>query len=273
MQQQWNLKTRSHECARTGRPFAPGEVFHTGIYFDTASGEFIRRDVSNEAWAEELAERTPIASWKAPYEPPEGGKSKPEITTRESAETLLRRLIEEDQSYTHNARYILALMLERKKLLAPKEIKDTEQGRIVIYEHRKSGEVYILQDPELTLSEIDAVQEEVATLLGFEAPPPKPVKQTATERRLRRKALATAGDAVGAAGASEGENAPPVREKRGRKRQQVAETALTPSVEAPPKDTSATFIQSPTEECEASPAPSDPEKEVEAAPSEEATAG
>ena len=258
MQQQWNLKTRGHECARTGRPFEPGEIFHTGIYFDTDSGEFIRRDVSAEAWKEELAERKPIAAWRAPYEPPESAKAKPEVTTRESAETLLRRLIEEDQSYTHNARYILALMLERKKLLVPKEIQETEQGRVVIYEHRKSGEVYILRDPELTLREIDAVQEEVATLLGFEVPPPKPPP---AEARPRRK-VAVAPEPGDAAGTSEGSQAPAAgagenavakESKRGRKRKQAEEKPAAASEETSSEAMPAATEAAPSEAAQAEP--------------------
>jgi hypothetical protein len=171
VQQTWNIKSRAHECARTARPFEEGEIFWTAIYFDTASADFVRRDVSADAWKEETAERTPIASWRTEYVKPESATPRPEITTKESAESLLRRLIEEDQEHTEHARYILALMLERKKQLVPKETKHTGTGIMLIYEHRKTGEVFILRDPELRLDEIEAVQEEVAMLLGFSGTP------------------------------------------------------------------------------------------------------
>lgn len=171
MQQAWNLKSRAHECARTGRPFNEGEVFHTAIYFDTSTGEFIRRDISLDAWAEETAERTAFSSWKSEYVPPESvARARAEISSKEGAENLLRRLVEEDESHTENARYILALMLERKRQLVPKEVKHTESGPMLIYENRKTGEVFIIRDPELRLDEIEAVQEEVAMLLGFGGP-------------------------------------------------------------------------------------------------------
>jgi hypothetical protein len=185
----WNIKSRAHQCARTGRPFEEGEPFHTAIYFDTEAGDFVRRDICVEAWQEEISERTPFSAWKSLYEKPETAKPKAEITGRENAETLLRRLIDEDQSHTEHARYILALMLERKKLLVPKERKENDSGAIMLlYEHRKTGEVFILRDPELRLDEVEGVQEEVATLLGFaeqapaspspEAPAPaEPVRQ------------------------------------------------------------------------------------------------
>lgn len=170
MQANWNIKSRAHECSRTNRPFEEGERFYTAIYFDTGSGEFQRRDVAESVWAEELAERKPFSYWKAEYVRPESMKPKVEITGRESAEDLLRRFIEEDEEHTEHARYILALMLERKKQLVPKETKETEHGKTIIYEHRKSGEVYIIKDPELRLDELAMVQDEVAMLLGFGGP-------------------------------------------------------------------------------------------------------
>jgi len=170
MQQAWNIKSRSHECARTGRPFVEGEIFHTSIQFDTETGEFIRRDIGAEAWAEETTERAPFSSWQSAFVKPETAPPRPEITGRESADTLLRKLCEADDPGSENARYILTLMLERKKLLVPKEAREGEQGRMLIYEHRKTGEVFIIRDPELRLDELAHVQDEVALLLGFGGP-------------------------------------------------------------------------------------------------------
>lgn len=168
--QTWNLKSRAHTCARTERPFEEGETFHAAIYFDQSTGDFIRRDVCLQAWEEEIAELKPFSSWKTVYTKPDNGKPKTEYHSREGAEDLLRRLVEEDESYTVNARYILALMLERKKQLVQKEIKYVEDGTLLIYEMKRSGEVFIIRDPELRLDEVETVQEEVATLLGFTPP-------------------------------------------------------------------------------------------------------
>lgn len=189
MQQAWNIKTRGHECARSGKPFEEGEIFRTAIYFETASGEFVRRDISEESWEEESAERQAFSSWKSEYVKPENARAKAEIVNKEGAEELLRRLIMEDDADTVNARYILTLMLERKKQLVPKERKYVEDGTMLIYEQRKTGEVFIVRDPELRLDEIESVQEEVAMLLGFglpgdQLPPPPPVenKKAAPEK-------------------------------------------------------------------------------------------
>lgn len=192
MLQQWNIRSRSHHCAVTERPFEDGEKHYTAIYFDPKAGEYTRRDVSLDAWEQEIADRKPFSFWKSVYEKstPDG---KPEIAPREDALTMLQRLIEEGNPYTENARYILAAMLERKRVLAPKDRKETEEGIMLIYENKKTGEIYIVRDPELRLDEVAGVQEEVATLLGFGGPAAEAAKVAKVEigpdgKVIRRKA-------------------------------------------------------------------------------------
>ena len=79
------------------------------------------------------------------------------VVEKENAESLLRRLIEEDEAGTENARYILALMLERKKTLKQTDKRENENMKLLIYEHTVSGEVFIVRDPELKLSETESV--------------------------------------------------------------------------------------------------------------------
>ena len=78
----------------------------------------------------------------------------------------------EDSPQHTNARYLLAVMLERKRILKEVETKRSDDGTLIrIYEHGKSGEVFVIPDPELKLDEIEHVQIEVASLLS----PPTPV--------------------------------------------------------------------------------------------------
>jgi hypothetical protein len=170
MQQVWNIRIRAHHCAVTGRPFEEGERHFTAIYFDPATSGFSRRDVSVEAWAAELAERKPFSHWRAIYEK-NVANERPEVVPKESAMDLLQRLIEEGSPYTERARYILAIMLERKRQLAHTATKEDDEGnKILFYENKKTGEIFIIRDPELRLTELEGVQQEVATLLGFGGP-------------------------------------------------------------------------------------------------------
>lgn len=169
MQQIWSIRSRAHECALTARPFEDGEIFHTAIYFDPDANDYVRRDVSIDAWPQELLERKPIASWKTMYQKAIV-EAKPEIAPKESAMELLQRFIEEGDPKTENARYILALMLERKRLIVQTAVKEIDGNQMLFYENKKTGEIFIVRDPELKLDEVAQIQEEVATILAFGGP-------------------------------------------------------------------------------------------------------
>jgi len=160
----WNIRSRSHACHHTGIPFTEGETFYTALFDDPQSEELIRRDFSLSAWDEARAAATPFSFWKSVYEAPISN-ARPEVVEKETAETLLRRLIEEDNPGTENTRYILAVMLERKKQLRQTATRETEDATFLIYEQPKSGEVYIIRDPELKLDQVEAVQREVSLML------------------------------------------------------------------------------------------------------------
>ncbi|MFC5457903.1 hypothetical protein [Prosthecobacter fluviatilis] len=169
MQQNWSIRSRAHTCAVTGRPFEDGESFHTTIYFDPEENGYVRRDVCSEAWAQEQELRKPVASWKTIYSKVIA-EAKPEIAPKESAQALLQRFIEEGDPRTENARYILALMLERKRQLSQTAEKEVDGAKMLFYENKKTGEIFIVRDPELRLDEIADMQDEVATLLAFGGP-------------------------------------------------------------------------------------------------------
>lgn len=169
MIQNWSIRSRSHQCALSERPFVEGETFHTAIYFDTKTGDYLRRDVGLDSWKQELSERKPIAYWKTLYSPTIT-EQKPEVTSKESAMALLQRFIEEGDPSSENARYILALMLERKRILSNTATKEIDGQRMLFYENKKTGEVFIVRDPELRLNELADLQDEVAMLLGFGGP-------------------------------------------------------------------------------------------------------
>ena len=168
----WNIRSRAHACAHTGNPFTQGESFYTALFDDPANGDLIRRDFSLAAWDDARALAEPFSFWKSTYEPPVSD-AKPEVVEKENAESLLRRLIEENSPGSENTRYILAVMLERKKILKHTATRDSDDASFLIYEHPKSGEIYIIRDPELKLDQVEAVQREVSLLLTLGARPPQ----------------------------------------------------------------------------------------------------
>ncbi len=167
----WNIKGRAHECAHTATKFTDGQHFFTALFENPDTGELLRKDYSEAAFKELSAtlEPAPHSYWRSKYEAPTHDP-KAQIVEKQTAESLLRRLVEEDSPLTENARYVLAVMLERKKNLKQTGTRETPESTYLIYEQAKTGEIFIIRDPELKLWELEPVQREVSYLLGAPVP-------------------------------------------------------------------------------------------------------
>ena len=119
---EWAIKHRADSCAVTQRPFVPGEYFYTLLYHG-ADG-YRREDLSEEAWQNRNENIRPFSFWKSRYEPLPPKPAEP--VPKESAEQLFRRLMASD-SPPANACYVLAAMLERKRVL--KQVKTESRDR------------------------------------------------------------------------------------------------------------------------------------------------
>ncbi len=162
----WHIKARSHHCSVTNKPFSEGQPFLTALFTDPGSDGYLRLDFSEDGWGtRNEKEPQPFSFWRSVYRPPEA-ETRIEIVEKDDPEALLARLVEEDEAHTENARYILAVMLERRKLLIETDSQKTRSGLLRIYQHRHSGEIFIVKDPQIPLSEVAPLQAEVQQLLA-----------------------------------------------------------------------------------------------------------
>lgn len=161
----WHVRSRSRECAALQRPFVDGEKIITALFPDPESSGYLRKDFCEEGWkGRQNTEENPFSFWKTSFAAPTGNETANPVE-KLSAEEILVRLVEEDEDHTENTRYILAVMLERQKLLRETDSQRTPTGILRVYEHRKTGEVFIVKDPDIPLSQVEAVQNEVIILL------------------------------------------------------------------------------------------------------------
>jgi hypothetical protein len=162
MLSEWQIKPRAHSCAWTHTPFSNGQTIYTLLFRDKSG--FRREDVSEAAWLAHPDTVEPFSFWKSAYEPPP--PTPPDPLPKESVEERLRQLSREEKPEEINARYILALMLERKKTLKQVDVRESGTEKILIYEHARTGEIFLIVDPKLRIDQVDAVQNEVfASLL------------------------------------------------------------------------------------------------------------
>lgn len=177
----WHVRTRARECAATQRLFEDDEAIVTALFPDPESSGYLRRDYCIEAWEKRGDdEEAAFSFWRSTYHVPES-ETRVDPIKQLSPEELLERLIEEDQEHTENTRYILAVMLERKKLLRETDSQQMPNGIMRVYEHRKTGEVYLVRDPNIPLEEVEVVQEEVFVLLENNGKLPEPEPEAVAE--------------------------------------------------------------------------------------------
>ncbi len=172
---EWNIQTRGHGCEACGRPFADKEPYHTLLVDEKAN--FRRSDLCVACWQSQFADADKrggfISCWQGVFQAP------PPVTEaiqKDTAESLLRKLIEQNDPQHMPAGFILAVMLERKRILKVKEQIVRDGQRVFVYEQPKTGDVFTITDPNLRLDQLEQVQRDVAALLehGLNPPAPQP---------------------------------------------------------------------------------------------------
>ncbi len=160
----WEIRSRSEQCAQCQAPFADNEAFMSRLVYDENDG-YGREDYCQSCWSQVAAEPA-LSRWQSVFRLPP--PPPPETVKRESAESLLRKLVAGDEVETHaNTVYILAVMLERRRLLVEKDVQFREDGlKVRIYEYRKTNETFVIPDPQLKLAELEHVQAEVVAMLA-----------------------------------------------------------------------------------------------------------
>jgi hypothetical protein len=111
-----------------------------------------------------------ISHWQGIFEVP---PPVVDAIQKETAETILRKLIEQNDPRYAPAAFILAVMLERKRILKVKEQIVREGKRVFIYEQAGTGDVFTIADPNLRLDQLEEVQRDVAALLEHGLNPPQ----------------------------------------------------------------------------------------------------
>lgn len=171
MNSEWNIRTCADQCAACQKKFADREPLMSRLRFG-AEG-YLREDFCSACWPTRTAgDGAEVSAWSAAWLAPAPKALEP--LKKETAESLLRELMETDDPARRNVIFILAVMLERRRILAEKEVQVQPDGlKIRVYEHKQTGESFIVPDPQLRLKEIESVQLEVMEMLGIPPPPGK----------------------------------------------------------------------------------------------------
>ncbi len=168
MMQEWDIKPLAKLCTGCEKAFEDRQEYYTRLSDQT--GNYQRSDFCSICWAREAPVNPGYSNWNGVFRVP---PAEPDRKVRkETTETILRELMEQGDPARGEIVYILAVMLERQRVLVEMKVEDRPDGaRRVIYAHRKTGETFIVPDPGIGAERLETVQQDVMHLLAPEAPP------------------------------------------------------------------------------------------------------
>ena len=164
MSQEWNIRSRGHVCTICQKPLVDKTPVVSALR-ETTDG-YERFDCHPECWKAQARDWEPFSQWDGVYFAPVK-EVREEPLKKEDAGELLRQLVTMDDPAMKNVVYVLAVMLERSKILVERDSKSLEDGTIRrVYEDRKQGDTFVILDPRLRLENLSEVQQQVLALLS-----------------------------------------------------------------------------------------------------------
>jgi hypothetical protein len=158
----YQIQPNTRRCCVTGRELQPGDTCYT-VLLDEA-GKFVRREYSAEAWQGPPAGafsfwQGRVSAGRSPRRPPVDDDLLLDCFARLESETDRTRL---------SFRYVLGLLLLRRRRLRLEEARQEKGREVLCLRCSRSGARHQVVDPGLSDEELDAVQEDVFGALGWE---------------------------------------------------------------------------------------------------------
>jgi hypothetical protein len=159
---EYQIEANTRRCALSGRELRPGEKFYSVLFEE--GGKFQRRDYSTEVW-----QGTPpnaFSFWTGRI-PTAEENPRPRFDD-EMLLDCFQRLEGNEDLGRMNFRYVLALLLMRRKRFRFEEVRSEGEREILCLRCVRTGNSHRVVNPRLTEDEMAAVQEEVFKVLGWQ---------------------------------------------------------------------------------------------------------
>ncbi len=158
----YQIQPNTRRCSATGRELRAGEKFYSVLADE--QGKFVRRDFSPEAWQ---GPPPGAFSFWAGRVPAADQRKRPRFDDDLLADCF-GRLEGETEPGRVNFRYVVALLLMRRKRLKFEEATADGGREVLSLRCARTGTLYRVVNPRLTDEETAAVQDEVFQVLGWE---------------------------------------------------------------------------------------------------------
>lgn len=158
----YQIQGPARQCAATGRELRPGERFYSVLLEE--AGQFVRKDYAGDAWPGPPAGA--IAHWLGRI--PECGQPRRPTINDDLLIDCFGHLSGTVEASQQNFRYVIALLLMRRKRFKFEDVIKQDGKEVILLRDVKSGTRHQVIDPRLDDSEMEAVQDEVFRVLGWE---------------------------------------------------------------------------------------------------------
>ncbi len=156
----YQIQGSSRQCARTGRALQPGEWIYSVLY--ERDGQWVREDISADAWTGPPEQA--FSFWKTRVAPA-AAAAKPALNL-ELLWDCFERSSASQEPRQIAFRYVLALLLMRRKRLRFEAIQRDEKGSWLVLREARTKQVHQVFDPQLSEDQTSEVQAEIESLLG-----------------------------------------------------------------------------------------------------------
>jgi hypothetical protein len=163
----WNISRSQRRCSKCDKEFAEAEAYYSALY-DTGA-DFERKDFCPGCWSapDGSPRERAFSFWKT--EVPKAEEHKKVFVDDAVIFDFFQRLAgEEEQGVKRNFRYILGLMLMRKKVLKFKDVVREGDREYLVLRRSRTQEEHRVLDPKLTEQEMEDVKNELTQILETE---------------------------------------------------------------------------------------------------------
>ncbi len=158
----FKIESSGRRCVVTGRELKPGEKCFSVLRAE--DGKFVRSDYSPEAWQGEPADAFSFWAGRVP-----GAEGRRRLTIDDDLLfDCFQKLEGQDQPSRQSFRYVLGLLLLRRKRLALQETTTEGNVELLTLREPKTGTRHRVVNPGLSDDETMRVQEDVFQALGWE---------------------------------------------------------------------------------------------------------
>jgi len=160
----WEIGNATLACATCGKPFAEEQGILSALYDERPA--FVRRDYCKDCWPQQ--DRQSVFSYWETRIPKRDAPVR-RFVDDDIVMDFFRRLEGSQEPAKVSFRYVLGLLLMRKKALKLKEFRRTETSATLVLHDRLRDCDYEVADPNLTEEQIQQVTGEIHQVLNVKS--------------------------------------------------------------------------------------------------------